>query len=368
MRLKLKYTILYYKYIMSSANQQKQKQVPKGVEPRNKKDGSVNPKYVDVLEEDKPIAGQKFVCISFISPENILKEKNLYYFNKFLNKWDMNKSLEKYNQFLSFIAYKYNMNFDDLTKDLGDFCKEERSRLFATTLEDEYKNFLDANEKKLEKEFNEEHQFQTSVRGIKVRGSFPSQKEAELRCKMLREVDPNHDVYVGQVGIWMPFHPEAYKTGRVEYLEEELNQLMNEKVKNEKQAKTEFDKRVRETKEKAMEDNRKKAEESGNVLTQMMDKDGNLVSVKDTNTFETDLGDNVSVADIRRELFNNENVVIDYKNSKHGLDTLTATPSTVATSVTTTSEAGSSEAEARTQDITTRNLSEQKLSNTGYLD
>jgi hypothetical protein len=364
---------------MSSAKQQ-QKQAPKGLEPRNKKDGSVNPKYVDVLEEDKPIAGQKFVCISFISPENILKEKNLYYFNKFLNKWDMNKSLEKYNQFLSFIAYKYNMNFDDLTKDLGDFCKEEKSRLFATTVEDEYKNFLDANEEKLEKEFNEDHQFQTSVRGLKVRGSFPSQKEAELRCKMLREVDPNHDVYVGQVGIWMPFHPEAYKTGRVEYLEEELNQLMNEKVKNERQAKTEFDKRVRETKEKAMEENRKKAEESGNVLTQMMDKDGNLLSVKDTNTFESDLGDNVSVADIRRELFNNENVVIDYKNSTHGLEQLTstATPSTLATSVTTTSEAGqvtseavSSEAassSASTQDISTRNLSEQKLSTTGYLD
>jgi hypothetical protein len=53
-----------------------------------------------------------------------------------------------------------------------------------------------------------------------------------------------------------------------------------------------------------------------------MDKDGNLVSVKDTNTFENDLGDNVSVADIRRELFNNENVVIDYKNSDHGINKL----------------------------------------------
>ena len=30
-------------------------------------------KYVDLLEEDKPIAGQKFACISFVSPENILK-------------------------------------------------------------------------------------------------------------------------------------------------------------------------------------------------------------------------------------------------------------------------------------------------------
>ena len=28
-----------------------------------------NSNYVDVLDEDKPISGQKFVCISFISPE-----------------------------------------------------------------------------------------------------------------------------------------------------------------------------------------------------------------------------------------------------------------------------------------------------------
>lgn len=364
----------------SVSNQRKnQTQKPKGIELRKKEDGSVNPKYVDVLEEDKPVAGQKFVCISFISPENIIKERNLYNFSKFLNRWDMNKSLEKYNQFLSFLAYKYNMNIDDLTKDLTDFCQEEKDRLFATTIEDEYKNFMDANEEKLDKAFNEEHQFQTSVRGLKVRGSYPSQQEAELRCKMLREVDPNHDVYVGEVGIWMPFHPEAYKTGRVEYLEEELNQLMSEKVKNERQAKTEFEKRVKESKQKAMEENRKKAEESGNVLTQTMDKDGNLVSVKDTNTFENDLGDNVSVADIRRELFQNENVVIDYKNSTHGLDRLIAsegeatstetavtTPSDLATSVSTTTDAG--ESVSNNQDLTTRNLSEQKLTNTGYLD
>ena len=54
---------------------------------------------------------------------------------------------------------------------------------------------------------------------------------------MLRELDPHHDVYVGPVGLWIPFHPEAYKTGRVEYLEDELNQLMTEKKKNEEKAK-----------------------------------------------------------------------------------------------------------------------------------
>jgi len=37
-------------------------------------------KYVDLLDEDKPIAGQKYVCLSFVSPEDILKNKNLFYF------------------------------------------------------------------------------------------------------------------------------------------------------------------------------------------------------------------------------------------------------------------------------------------------
>ena len=41
-------------------------------------DGKKNPKYIDLLEEDKSIAGQKFVCVSFVSPENIIKNKHLY--------------------------------------------------------------------------------------------------------------------------------------------------------------------------------------------------------------------------------------------------------------------------------------------------
>lgn len=304
-----------------------------GVEFRLKTDGSENPKYIDLLDEDKPVAGQKFVCISFISPEKIIKQREHYNFQEFLKHWDMHKSLEKFNQFLSFLSYKYsNLKFDDLTKDLQDFCTEEKGKLFTSTLEDEYKNYMDMNENRLEEEFNSKFAFQTSVRGVKVRGSYPSQPEAELRCKMLREVDPNHDVYVGPVGTWMPFHPEAYKTGRVEYLEDELNQLMHEKDKNEKNAKTEFEKRVRETKEKAIQDNIKKAQETGNVLTQTINKDGQLISVKDMNTTEMDMnididsGNNqnatVSSDDVRRALFEGENIVIDYKNSDHGVNQL----------------------------------------------
>ena len=159
---------------------------PKGVELRKTADGKDNPKYIDILEEDRPISAQKFVCMSFVSPEKIIKQKELYMFNKFVAQWDMNKSLEKYNQFLNFVSFKYSLPFDDLTKDLEEFCTTEKDNLFITTLDDDYKTYLDKNEEKLNKEFQKDHEFQTNVRGIKVRGSYPTQEEAELRCKMLR--------------------------------------------------------------------------------------------------------------------------------------------------------------------------------------
>lgn len=269
-----------------------------------------NSKYTDLLDEDKPIAGQKYVCVSFISPDKILKQKDMFLFERFLNHFDFSKSMNKFHQFLNFVSYKYNLNFEKINKDFQEFIKSEKDNLIETTIEDDYKTFLDQNEETLEKEFNEKYNFQTNVRGLKVRGSFPTQQEAELRCKMLREQDPNHDIYVGPVGMWMPWEPEAYKTGRVEYLENELNRLMNEKQKNEEKAKTTFEQRVKVTKQRAIEENKKKAIESGNKLTQNIDEDGNLVGVENMNTIENTLGEKevVSGSDIRRELFEGENI------------------------------------------------------------
>ena len=41
--------------------------------------GDDNPKYIDLLDEDKGIAGQKFACVSFVAPEELLKQKGHYY-------------------------------------------------------------------------------------------------------------------------------------------------------------------------------------------------------------------------------------------------------------------------------------------------
>jgi len=267
--------------------------------------------YVDLLDEDKPIAGQKFVCVSFVSPEKILKQKSIFFFEEFLKRWDFNKSMEKFVQFLNFVSFKYKINFEDITNDFKDFTKEERETLINNDMNDEYKTFVDNNEEELEKLFNTKNHFQTSTQGLKIRGTYPTQEEAELRCKMLREIDPSHDVFVGPVGLWMPWDPEAYKTGRVEYLETELNQLMNEKKKNEENAKNAFEQRIKESKQKAIEENIKNAEKSGNVLTQTLDQEGNLVGINNVNTQESLFNDlkNVTASDIRKELFEGDNIV-----------------------------------------------------------
>ena len=272
-------------------------------------DGTENPKYVDLLDEDKPISGQKFVCISFVSPENILKEKNHFFFQEFLKHYEFTKSVKKFTQFLNFISYKYNINFNDLVKNFEEYMVSEKDTFTENYIPDEYKNFLDSNEERLNNEFNKAHVFQTNTRGLKVRGIYSTQQEAELRCKLLRDVDPNHNVYVGPVGVWMPWDPEAYKTGRVEYLEEELNQLMHEKNKNEAAAKQEFEKRILDSKRNAIAENIKLAKKTGNKLTQNITQDGQLYGVN--NTIENNIiksANNVTSADIKKELFEGNDI------------------------------------------------------------
>ena len=283
-------------------------------------------KNIDLLDEDKPIAGQKFVCLSFISPEDIIKNKQLFYFENFLKRFEFKKSLEKYNQFLNFLSYKYKIDFNKLTKDLEEFLEEEKDNLFQTTIEDEYKTFIDQKEDELQKKYNEICEFQTNTRGIKVRGVFESQEEAELKCKSLREIDPNHDVYVGQVGLWMPFHPEAYRTGKVEYLEKELNELMAQKRHNDEVSKEEFKTRVKESKKKAIEENIEKATREGNKLLQSINEDGDLINSDKLDVpgknllFGDGENDDVITADLRKELFEDPNVIVGKKSDNdHGL-------------------------------------------------
>ncbi len=258
-----------------------------GFEKKLDEKGNVNPKYIDLMDEDEVVPGQKFCCISFISPEKILKKREVYLFDHFVKGYDFAKSMDRFSGFLNYMAYVYNLNVEDVFKKYNEFISEESDKMKKETVEDDWKNFLDNHEDRLNEDFNREHSFQTSVRGLKIRGCFNTQEEAEDRCKKLQKTDKNHNIFVGPVGMWMPWDPDVYKTGRVQFLEEELNQLHKEKMENEIKAKQNFDERIKETKRKAIEENIKNAESSGNKLTQSIDDKGNLVGVMETVDFES---------------------------------------------------------------------------------
>jgi len=276
-------------------------------------------KLIDLLDEDKPIAEQKFTCLSFISPEKIIENKNEFLFQEFAKQYHFNKSAELLTKYSNYLSFKYGIDHDEIVKELHQFVESETEDMHNDVRGD-YQQFVDKNEESLEQQYREKNGFQTSVRGLKVRGVFPSQEEAELRCKMLREADPNHDVYVGPVGLWVPFHPDAYKTGKVEYLEDELNQLMHEKNKNEEKAKLAFDTRVKESKLKAIDENMKTAQEHGNKLTQTINEKGELVSIENMNTTEKHLGVDATIEDIQNVLFKGDDIVTT--ETDHGLSQL----------------------------------------------
>ena len=83
--------------------------------------GNINPKYIDLCDEDQAIAGQKFCCLSFVSPEKILKKREIYLFDNFVKQYDFNKSMEKFTDFINFISYKHNLNSETILNDFKEF-------------------------------------------------------------------------------------------------------------------------------------------------------------------------------------------------------------------------------------------------------
>lgn len=251
-------------------------------EKKTTSDNKLNSLCVDLLTEDPIIPNQQYGCYSFVSPEKIIEQKDSFMFEQFVKQWQYSKAMSMYSDFTQFLSAKYSINPESILNDLVEFCKEEENVLKREDVTTDFKTFMEKNEKRLTEKFDRENKFQTSVRGFINRGNFGSSEEAEKYAKELRERDPNHDIFVGRNFVWTPLDPDAYKTGRIEFLEEELNQLHHEKLKNEQRAKEEFEKRLYDAKRKAIQDNIEKAKKSGNKLTQTMDEDGNLVGVNQT--------------------------------------------------------------------------------------
>jgi hypothetical protein len=123
------------------------------------------------------------------------------------------------SEFLKNLVTKLNEKNPDLNLEYNNVKKE-------------YDDYLFNNKEDLDKVFFEENNFQTTVRGLKVRGIYDTRKEADIRSKVLQKIDSSHNVYIGQVGYWLPWDPEPSNIEN-EYLEDELNNLVKEYKENE---------------------------------------------------------------------------------------------------------------------------------------
>jgi hypothetical protein len=234
------------------------------------------------LEADKEIPGQHYVCLSFLSPDKVLANKEIHFFSEFLKDYEIQYKIRATEEFLmkqvnkvqdyaaaaqdildnlrtkesvskeeletAFEAMKGKRAAlsEDVRKDLEGHVRENMVDFKTTTIQEAYDAFLFKNRKKLEEDFFAKNAFRTTIRGLKVRGVYDTYAEAVGRAKTLQSIDPSFNVYVGQMGFWLPWDPEPSEVADQEYADDQLNQLMKKYKENESQRDAFYEKMKRE--------------------------------------------------------------------------------------------------------------------------
>ena len=190
----------------------------------------------DYLDVDKPISGQNFYCVSFVSPEKILEQKDkfmFYHYERAVNK----KVSSMLDEGLTGLIDKSTDGTIDVTdvitlkKSVEKICKEYD--LTFEQFKDKFEDFKFSNEDKIGEAFDKANDFRTSMRGVKVRGVYDTKREADVRAAVLQRQDPLFDVFVGQIGYWCPWDPNPQKIADIEYMNNDLNKLVKEYKSNE---------------------------------------------------------------------------------------------------------------------------------------
>lgn len=186
----------------------------------------VSTKVEDCLDNDPPIRGQNYVCLSFISPEDVIVKKDLYFFNKFLGLFSKDVK-ELFDVMVD--KYKDQPEMQDMFINL----QSRYDYLFSPEkLKEEFDFYKASNSEELEKDYLEKNAFQTTMRGIKVRGVFETIGEAQKRAQKLKETDGKFDVYVAEVGCWCPWSPNPDEIQDQEFAETELNTMVKKYKEN----------------------------------------------------------------------------------------------------------------------------------------
>jgi len=212
----------------------------------------------DHLEVDKQVPGQNFACVSFLSPEKVLKSKEEFTFYNYHR-----CKTQEHNNRLKTNMENLLKKAEDNTLKIADVAHlkknmEKGFELDTISFEEwkeKYEDFLFSKAQEIGEVFDKANNFQTSVRGVKVRGTYDSYREAEIRAKVLQKLDPLFDVFVGQVGYWLAWSPDTNLMENQEHSNEDLNTLMKGKKENAAQRDMFYEERKREMKEAAAKEN-----------------------------------------------------------------------------------------------------------------
>jgi hypothetical protein len=190
----------------------------------------------DYLDIDKPFPGQNYYCISFVSPDKVIQNKEFHLFYHYEQAFykKIHKMLDDTLTTIIDNCPDGKVDISDivkLKKEIVGACKNEQVEFpeFQTRFED----FRFRDEEKIGELFDKMNNFRTSVRGVKVRGVFDTKREADVRAAVLQRLDANFDVFVGQIGYWCPWDPNPQKIDDIEYLNSDLNKLVKEYKANE---------------------------------------------------------------------------------------------------------------------------------------
>ena len=176
------------------------------------------------MEVDPPIPGQNYVCLSFVSPEDTIKKRSLF----------------EVRQFIESVFARVHVTDAEAEADLDKKASKIVSfdQLKGALTMDGYLDYAVKHEAANEKLFNEQNDYKTSARGVKVRGTFDTLKEAQRKAKVLQSRDPTFNVFVGAMGYWLPWDPNPDNVENQEFANQQLNEIIK-KYKENKQSKDE---------------------------------------------------------------------------------------------------------------------------------
>jgi hypothetical protein len=223
----------------------------------------------DFLDEDPEIRSQKFVLLSFLSPENVLEKKDEFFFGEFVKQYEIDYKIRNLETFLvsvvrgindkltreadkmdasgadlsgvaltalteaATLCRKSRLNIGSILETYSSYVKENDKEIRKTSIKEAYDDFMFKNQTKMEEEFFTKNEFRTSIRGLKVRGVTGTHGEAVAMSKKLQRADTIHNIFLGEVGKWLPWDPKPHQVADQEYAEDQLNTLMKKYKDNE---------------------------------------------------------------------------------------------------------------------------------------